>query len=197
MKNIIMLIICVVPLLIYIIQMKKFKINTKLMIIMAMFSAMSYILSMIPFIKYPQGGGITLLSMLPILMVSTLYGRLAGVTTGLLSGLISLIGGSTLLFPAQILLDYIIPPMALGLGDICGTDKKYKVFMGSLLAVILSVLCQVASGYLFFGQYAPKEMNPLVYSLVYNFSGSGVEGLLSAIVLISLPVNSFKKLAKA
>ena len=67
---------------IYIKDINKAKFTTKEIVVIAMFSAISFILYMIQFIKYPQGGGITLFSMLPTMLLAILYGRCAGVTGG-------------------------------------------------------------------------------------------------------------------
>ena len=74
MLNTIMLIICLVPIAFYIFNLRKFKLNTKTMIVVALFAACNLVLSKILLIQYPQGGGINLLSSLPILMVGLLYG---------------------------------------------------------------------------------------------------------------------------
>lgn len=194
--NTILLILCIIPLVLYVIMMRKAKITIKVMAVAAMFAAMSYILSFIPFIKYPQGGGIGLMTMLPIFVVSIVFGRVAGVTTGLIFGLLSLIGGSTLLYPEQILLDYILPSMSYGLIDICGTDKKSKIFIGGAITVILAAISQTLSGYIFFAEYAPEGMNPLVYSLTYNLSGKGLEGIITSFIVTLLPIARLRKAAK-
>ena len=93
MRNILLVILCVIPLLVYVAKMKNFKLTPQLMVVISVASAMSYVLSLISFIKFPNGGGIQLLSMLPVLMVSILYGRMVGITTGLIYGLLSLISG--------------------------------------------------------------------------------------------------------
>ena len=49
---------------------------------------------------------------------------------------------------------------------------------------------------MYFGAYAWEGWNPLAYSIVYNLSGTGVEGLLSTIVLTVMPLAKIKKLAK-
>ena len=195
--NILLIILCVILLGLYVIKMRNFKMSTKVLVTIAMCTAMSYILSCIPFIKYPQGGGIGLVTMLPIFIVSVLYGSLAGVTTGLLYGLLSLIGGSTLIHLAQIMLDYILPAMAYGLAGVCGTDKKTKIFIGGIIAVILAAISQTISGYVFFAEYAPEGMNPLIYSLGYNLSGKGVEGVIASVIVTILPIERFRKAANA
>ena len=74
----------------YLKGLKNTKINAKIIVTIGMFSAISYILSMIEFIKYPQGGGISLFSMLPTMLLSVLCGNTIGITGGLVSGLLKL-----------------------------------------------------------------------------------------------------------
>ena len=195
MKNLILILLCVVPLVLYIVKMKNFKLTPQLMVVISVASGMAYVLNLISFIKLPNGGGIQLLSMLPVLMVSILYGRMAGITTGLIYGLLSLVSGPYIIHPAQFMFDYVLARMSFGLADICGTKTKWQIFLGSTLAVMISVLWSVLSGCIFFAEYA-GGMNPLVYSLVYNFSCVGVEGLLSAIVITILPLSTLRKVAK-
>lgn len=176
----------------YVLKLKKEKFTTKKIVIVAMFSGLSFILHMIPFVKYPQGGGITVFSMLPTMLLAILYGNAAGITGGAIFGLLKLINGVIVVHPAQFLLDYILATMALGLAGSFGNDKKYKIAIGGLLAVILSVLVNVISGAVYFGQYAPKGMNVWLYSIIYNVSGNGVEGILSVILLVILPIKRLK-----
>lgn len=63
------------------------------MVMIALFAGVHFCLSKIQFVQYPQGGGFNLLSSLPILLVGVLYGPTIGMTCGLLSGLITLLGG--------------------------------------------------------------------------------------------------------
>ena len=195
MLNTIMLIICLVPIAFYIFNLRKFKLNTKTMIVVALFAACNLVLSKIQLIQYPQGGGINLLSSLPILMVGLLYGPITGMTCGLVAGLISLIGGAYIIHPAQFLLDYILPTMLLGVSGIFGSDSKKNIFIGCLIAVLLKQTAHILSGCIYFGAYAWEGWDPLPYSIVCNLSGTGVEGLLSSIVLTVMPLAKIKKMA--
>ncbi|MGL5379959.1 energy-coupled thiamine transporter ThiT [Clostridium sp.] len=179
----------------FILDLKKKIFNTREMIIIAMFSAISTVLSMIQFVKYPQGGGITLLYMLPLMLLSILYGKTAGVTGGLIVGILFLLKGGFVVHPIQFFLDYLLATMALGLAGIFGSEKKYKIILGCLLAVFLSVFCNFLSGVLFFSQYAPEGMNSILYSFIYNFSSAGVEGLITVLVIGVLPIKTFQKAA--
>ena len=190
-----MLIICLIPIGYYLLNIKKFKLDTKTMIMISLFAACSVVLSKIKLIQYPQGGGIDLLSSLPILMIGLLYGPITGMTCGLIAGLIGLMGSAYIIHPAQFLLDYILPTMLLGLSGLFGSNNKKNIFIGCLLAVILKNIAHILSGCIYFGEYAWEGWNPLAYSIVYNLSGTGLEGLLSVIVLTTMPLAKIKKMA--
>ena len=193
MLNILIIVISLIFLFMYAKGIKEKGFSTKEIVMIAMFSAISFILYMIQFIRYPQGGGITLFSMLPTMLLAILYGRNAGLTGGLIFGLLKLLNGAYVVYPAQFLLDYILSNMALGLAGEFGKDSKVDMFKGCLFASSISVLVNIISGVVFFGQYAPEGMNIVVYSTIYNISSSGVEGLLSSILLVFLPIQRFKK----
>ena len=196
MSSVVIIIISLVLLFMYAKDINKKKFSTKEIVMIAMFSAISFILYMIQFIRYPQGGGITLFSMLPTMLLAILYGREAGLTGGLIFGLLKLLNGAYVVHPAQFLLDYILSNMALGLAGEFGREKKSDMFKGCLFASSLSVLISIISGVVYFGQYAPEGMNIVLYSCIYNISSAGVEGLLSSIILVLLPIKRFQKVLK-
>lgn len=193
MSSVVIIIISLVLLFMYAKDINKKKFSTKEIVMIAMFSAISFILYMIQFIRYPQGGGITLFSMLPTMLLAILYGKEAGLTGGLIFGLLKLLNGAYVVHPAQFLLDYILPTMLLGLAGSFGKDKKSKVILGCLFAVVLSVSMNIISGCVFFGDYAPEGMNVFVYSFLYNVSSQGVEGLLSALIIGILPLERLNR----
>lgn len=195
MINTIMLIICLIPIVYYLLNIKKSKLDTKTMIVVALFAACSLMLSKIKLIQYPQGGGIELLSSLPILMVGLLYGPITGMTCGLITGILGLMGSAYIIHPAQFLLDYILPTMLLGLSGLFNCKEKKNIFIGCLLAVLLKQVSHILSGCIYFAEYAWEGWNPLVYSIVYNLSGTGLEGLLSTIALTAMPLSKIKKMA--
>ncbi|GAB6169522.1 energy-coupled thiamine transporter ThiT [Clostridium carnis] len=188
-------IISVLIILLYFIDLKRNRLSTKTMVITAMFSAIAYILYLIQFIKYPQGGGITLFSTLPIMLIGILFGRTAGVTGGLIFGLFKLLNGAMIVHPVQFLLDYILGSMALGVSDIFGTDSKGKIISGCFFASMLSVLFSIISGVIFFAQYAPVGMNPWIYSFIYNFTSAGVEGIITTAVVALIPIKRLMKIS--
>ena len=180
----------------YIMDVRKNKFTTKTMVITAMMSAIAYVLYMVPLVKYPQGGGITLMSMLPIMLLSMLCGRTAGLTGGILFGLCKILNGAFIVHPVQFIVDFMLSTMALGLADTFGHDKKYKIICGGLFATGIALFFNILSGTLFFGEYAPKGMNVLVYSCIYNGSSAGVEGIITSVILTLLPIKKFLKVTE-
>lgn len=191
--NYILVAICFIPLVLYLIKLRNFKLTVKKMVVIAMFSGISFILGNITFIQYPQGGGISLLPSLPVLLIGLIYSPVEGMTAGLITGVLSLFGGY-IIHPIQLFLDFIIPPMILGLSGMLGADSKKKIFLGCLIVVFLKCWVHVISGVVYFSAYAKGfNMGPWLYSIIYNFSSEGVEGLLSSIVATILPIGKIKK----
>lgn len=167
------------------------KITTNDLVIGGMLSALSYILYLIHIIRYPQGGGITLFSMLPIMVLSLIRGVNVGLIGGLIFGILKMLNGFVAVHIIQFLLDYILSTMALGLAGIFGYKNKRNIIAGCSVAVFVSVILNVISGVIFFGKYAPEGMNTVLYSFIYNFSSAGIEGILTIILIYFIPIKRF------
>lgn len=184
-------------LILFVIGFRKTDMTLKKMIVISLFSAIAFILSFIQFISYPQGGGINLVPMVPIMLIGILYGNTEGMTCGLIFGILSLITGGHIVSIAEALLDYILAFVVLGLSGFAGRDNKYKILISSIIVVALSVFSNIVSGVYFYGEYAPQGMNVWKYSIVYNLTSTGVVGILSILVIMLLPLNKLKKAIKA
>lgn len=172
-----------------IIKFKKIKLNTKVIARIGLALALATILHFIKIVDLPNGAGsINLGSMLPILIISFIYGPQIGMLTGFLFGIIYLIISPYILHPLQVLFDYPLPFMAVGLAGYF-KDKKY---LGIIIAMSIRFIFHFISGFLFFGEYAPEGWSPSLYSLVVN--ASVVYGNL-IIVLVLFKFLPFNKLA--
>ena len=131
--------------------------------------ALSFILSYIRLYKLPQGGSITLASMLPLLMFSYAYGIGPGMVTGMAYGFLQFIQDAYFVHPIELILDY---PLAFAMLGLCGLapkiSKRYGMIPGIALGVFGRFLCAFISGIVFFGMYAPEGQHVMVYSAVYN-----------------------------
>lgn len=190
------LIMCIVIFLIYLLDVRKVKFNIRLIVLISIFASISYILNMIKFIRMPQGGSITLFSMLPVMLLSFIYGKGIGCTLGILVGILKMFDGIVFLNPLQFFLDYIFSNMILGFACIFGMKKKFTMFLGCILSGFFSVMFNVFSGVLFFRDFLPEGVNIWLYSFIYNFSTLGVEILLTSVFILFVPVERIKKALK-
>lgn len=190
------LIIGIIMFIIYIREIRKTKFTTRLIFIIGIFTALAYVLNLIKFIRMPQGGSITLFSMLPVMVLSLLYGKGVGLTSGILLGFLKMLDGITFVHAVQFLLDYILSNMALGFSGMFGRDSKVKIFFGCIISGFLGVMFNVISGVVFFSEFAPENMNIWMYSIIYNFSSLGVEVFLTTIVMMFFPLDRIIKISK-
>lgn len=177
-------------------KLKGFKINTKSISRIGIIAAVTILLNMIKLVPFPQGGGFSLLSVLPIMILSSLFGMEEGILCAIIVGALQAILKPPF-FPLQLPLDYFGSMMAIGFTPMFGTENKIQLTVGASLAGLLSVLFSVLSGVIFFGEFAPQGMNVWKYSIGYNFLGYGIEVLLSIIVLNILPMKSLKQILKS
>ena len=150
----------------------------------AIMLALATILSLIK-IDLPLGGGITLVSMLPIILMSHRWGWKKGLLVAVLHSSIQLllgldnVGYATGFFMAVgvIFLDYIIPYTALGLSGLAEkffgkTDKA--VFVGILVTFLIRFACHYITGVWIWAEWAKPTYlgiatpTPWVYSALYN-----------------------------
>lgn len=131
--------------------------------------ALSFILSYIRLYKLPQGGSITLASMLPMFMFAYAYGVGPGMLTGMAYGFLQFIQDAYFVHPVELLLDY---PLAFAMLGLCGLAPRFSERYGMIPGIVLGTfgrfLCAFISGIVFFGMYAPEGQHVMVYSAVYN-----------------------------
>lgn len=167
------------------IKAKKIEITTQLITRIGIALALATVLKVFRLYHFPQGGSVTLGSMVPILIIAFMYGPLVGFLTGFLYGIITLFMDPYILHPVQVLFDYPLPFLALGLA---GFFKKNKL-LGTSVAVFGRFVCHFISGVAFFGSFAPDGMSPVVYSFLVNGSLVGIEGIICLVILKFLPIN--------
>lgn len=156
------------------------------------FAGATIVLYMIKLVPFPQGGGCSLLSILPIMVLSVVFGEEEGLICAIIVAALKLIVAKPY-FLMQIPLDYFGAMMALPIVGLFKGGSLKKLFLGGMTAVSVSCFFSVLSGVIFFGKYAPEGMNEFIYSLVYNVTGYGVEAVISVVILIVLPLDMFKR----
>jgi thiamine transporter len=177
----------------------KKEIKTKQVVFSAVAVALAVVTSFIKFGSLPFGGSITLFSMFFICFIGYLYGLKAGLITGIAYGILQLIIEPYIFHPAQVLLDYPLAFGCLGLSGLFSKARfgKYNLLFGYIIGVFGRYICHVISGYIFFGSYAPENMNSMVYTLGYNATYILPEAIATIVIISIVPVaNAFKEVKK-
>lgn len=154
----------------------------------AMMIALASVLSLFKVFRMPQGGSVTLGSMVPILLFAMRRGAKYGVLAGILFGLVRLYLSMYVVHPVQLLLDYPLAFGALGLAGLIKTskDKPSHAVASTGLGIGGRFLSHWLSGVVFFAEYAPAGQHPALYSAIYNGGYLGVELVLSSIIVYML-----------
>jgi len=157
----------------------------------AVFVALASVLSYIKIFSLPQGGSVTLASMVPILWLALRRGPKVGLFAAAVYGVVQLaLGPEGIYYPAQVLLDY---PIAFGLLGLAGFFQK-RPFIGVTVGIIGRFFAHFLSGVIFFARWAPEGMNPAVYSAVYNGGYMLVELVISIYVIYLLRASKVLKI---
>ncbi|MBQ0139950.1 MAG: energy-coupled thiamine transporter ThiT [Kurthia sp.] len=166
-----------------------------MMIEVAVFAAIGFILDKISFSIWAQGGSISFV-MVPIVLMAFRWGIVPGLATGLIIGVLQVLTGALILTPLQGILDYFFAFTIVGIAGIfrplvirASKHNKGKmlawILIGTTLGGILRLLSHTAAGAIFFAQYA-GDQNPWIYSVIYNCSYMIPAVILTAIVIYLL-----------
>ena len=136
----------------------------------------------LPFLHLPQGGTITIGSMVPIVWFALRRGLRWGVEAGIIYGLVHMIISGDIYYPTQIILDY---PLAFGALGLAGAFRNRPV-VGVSVGILGRFACHFVSGVVFFGQYAWAGWNVYAYSAAYNATYLVPEFIISSAVIFLL-----------
>lgn len=151
----------------------------------------------------PNGGSITLFSMLIVSIVGYCYGPATGITAAITYSILQFITGPYVLHPIQVILDYPLAFGALGLSGFF-YNKKNGLIWGYVVGVLGRYFCHVISGLIFYTTYVGNfhgNIAIILGVLLYNASYVLLEGSLTLIVLAFPPVrnalSAIKRMATA
>lgn len=155
----------------------------------AVMIAAAVALSYVTIWKMPQGGSVTMGSMVPIMLIALRHGTRWGILAGVASGSLQYMIDGKFYYLVQVLLDYPIAFGALGLAGLAYGRSYLAAAWAAPLALTGRFLAHLVAGAVFFGQWAPEGMNPWIYSAGYNASYMLPELVLSGVLLsVLLPV---------
>lgn len=168
------------------------KLKLLMLVEIAIFVAIGLVLDKISFSLWAQGGSISFV-MLPILIMAVRWGLVAGLTTGLLIGVLQMALGAYVMHWAQALLDYVIAFSVVGLAGVFRqpilnaakslNKKKLSLYiiLGIVLGGFLRFAAHTLAGAVFFWEYA-GDQNVWLYTISYNSSYMIPAIILTAIV---------------
>ena len=163
--------------------------------------ALAFVLSQIKLFELPNGGTVTPASVLPIIIFAMAFGPGWGFVVAFVFSLLQLIGGY-LLTPFQVLLDYTLGYLSLGITGFAALPRAKRIVIknpikrfanaGLIRALIFTVIsyvvrwfCSVLSGVIFYSEYA-GDMNPWIYSMIYNGSFLSLDLVFLLFVMVTL-----------
>lgn len=175
---------------------KKRQFSTKQLVFSSMAVALAFLTSNIKIIDMPSGGSVTLLSMLFICLVGYFYGPRIGLTSAFAYGILQMIVNPYIVSLPQMFMDYLFAFTALGLSGL--TYKLQNgLIVGYVIGVVGRMIFSVLSGVLFFADYAPENMNVLLFSFTYNGIYLGAEAVLTVLIIIIPAVSKALSRVKA
>ena len=148
-------------------------------VMLALATVLAMVCAIIPFLNLPFGGGFTVASMLPIVIIAYMYGVKWGLFVSFTYSIIQIIldlylgkGGSTIMalfMPSSddymgivaaiaiLVIDYVVAYTVLCLGGVFRNKIKNKtlaIVLGVVLALGARYVCHIVSGYIFYGAWA-------------------------------------------
>ena len=180
----------------------KTKTNTQKLMLCSMMIAIATVLALIceyiPFLNLPFGGGFTVASMLPIVLISYMFGCVWGLGCAFTYSVVQMLIGfrtvSAFFMPADdnyagsiaaalgiCFIDYVLAYTALGLGGIFRkiNNKTVSLVVCVVFALSLRYIAHIISGYIFFGAWAEwfftqEGFYAVGESILSVFSGKGL-----------------------
>ena len=174
--------------------------STRRLVESAVMIAIGTVLSMFPFsAPWAFGGGVTICSMLPLVIIAHRYGTKWGLFTAFVYSVLQLIlGVSNVQFAAGygfvlavgvLLLDYILAFTVIGLSACFNgviQNHLVSIVVGIVFTFALRFVCHFLSGWIIWGVITPNEMGLVapLYSLIYNGGYMLPETIITALVAV-------------
>jgi len=168
----------------------------------AIMTALSIVLSFVILYEMPMGGSVTLACMLPVMLVSVRYGCGWGLGAGgifaLFQILQALMHGNVFEYCETwqatvicVLFDYLFPFTIVGLAGILrklsiGKMRNFGIYVGMVLVFLARFFSHFVTGVVIWGQWSPKGMGKVVYSLGYNGGFLAAEFVITMVLGVIL-----------
>lgn len=171
-------------------RFKKTKLNANIIARIGIAIAIACVLQVLRIYHFPMGGSVTLGGMVPLLIIAFIYGPEIGMLAGFAYGLLNLFLDPYFVHPVQILFDYPLPSLAIGLAGYF----RNKPLLGTGIAFFVKFICHFISGVVFFGEYAVDYgMSKWLYSVAVNAPMVAADAIICIVILVLIPLNRIIK----
>lgn len=167
--------------------------KTRTLLECALMIALGTVLANIKIYELPNGGSVTLFSMLPFILISFRHGVKWGLFTGFVNSLLQMLLGfyappapGLLPLVGMILLDYVLAFTLLGLAGAIAkpfSNRLVGVAVGTAVVCLFRFLCSFLSGVLIWGNLS-EGLPAWTYSLTYNGSYMVPETIMTTIAAV-------------
>lgn len=179
------------------------KFNTERLAVTAVMIALASVLSIFQPLQLPQGGGITIMSMLPMILVAYRYGMLWGLGSSFIYSVIQMFLGfgtvTAFFMPGDdqqvwwkavliVFMDYILAYTAMCLGGLFrkSANPSVALCLGAVVALSARYLVHIISGAVFFGAWAECWFTDVMAgdfgaSVLETYSGFGLAAFYSVL----------------
>jgi thiamine transporter len=164
----------------------------------SLMAAFAIILDLLPSIDLSPSISISF-SMVPIFILAFRRGFKASLLAGFVWGVLQVaLGNAWIVTPVQMIIEYFIAFTFIGFAGLflrriqqsLRAENKKKVYMWVVAATVVGSLARYfwhfIAGFIFFKEYAPEGMSPVLFSLFANGVTMLGSALLCSIVLIFL-----------
>jgi len=155
------------------------KILAEIIVLVALAGALGFISHNLSILRLPQGGSINL-GMVPIFWLAFRRGWKIGIFAGAVFGVVDMAFEPFIVHPIQVILDY---PLAFAVLGLAGFFRKYAI-VGVAVGGAARFVSHFVSGIVYFSDYAPEGMSPVVYSAIYNGTYIIPSIIICAIIIV-------------
>ena len=177
-----------------ILAVRRLKISVQTLTLCGIMTAMALVLEAIQ-IPIPTGTTMPLCSPVPLIILAVMTDRKHAIVSGWVCGILAM-----LLIPAwqpihfaQFFVEHMVCFSCFGFAVIFGTDKKWKILLGTILAFVLKTAGHLISGVLFFAKNAWDGWGAWGYSLGLNISMIIPLAVICTVIVMLLPLDAMKK----
>lgn len=154
----------------------------------ALMIALATALSFVKILEMPQGGSITLGSMVPILLFAYRWGGAKGTVVATTYGILQMLIDGHSFYIWSFILDYVLAYGVLGILGFLAYRAKHihHAIAGVSITVLARFGIHFLSGVLLYASYAPEGETAVQYSIGYNSAYMLPELIISILIFAIL-----------